>query len=230
MECFRLLFEHLAWIDHQFLSNIRDSRKAGSLWRMMRGVGGVRTSIYQNWLAKGLALGSFVEVLREFRKTFIGKKLALFKSGLWHFHQDNAPVHNSILFTDYLTEMGIKRVPQPPYSRDLAPCDFWLFPKLTGYRYETIEMKEVVTKVIDKRTSMGPCRNCWSGTTSALQPEEITSKGTRVCTINKSAHTKKSLETYFMILVVQCVNHCTIETLSYSYQIQIIYAQLYGFE
>ena len=31
-----------------------------------------------------------------------------------------------------------------------------------------------------KRTSMGPCRSCWNGTTSALQPTEITSKGTRV--------------------------------------------------
>ena len=31
MECFRLLLEHLAWIEHQFLSGIRDSRKAGSL-------------------------------------------------------------------------------------------------------------------------------------------------------------------------------------------------------
>ena len=45
MECFRLLFDHLAWIKHQFLSSIRDSRKAGSLWWMMRGVGGVRKSI-----------------------------------------------------------------------------------------------------------------------------------------------------------------------------------------
>ena len=37
-----------------------------------------------------------------------------------------------------------------PYSTDLAPCDFWLFPKLIGCRYETIEeMKEVVTKVTD---------------------------------------------------------------------------------
>ena len=45
--------------------------------------------------------------------------------------------------------MGIKTVPQPPYSPDLAPCDFCLFPKLRGYRYETIEgMKEAVTKVI----------------------------------------------------------------------------------
>ena len=45
--------------------------------------------------------------------------------------------------------MGIKTVLHPPYSPDLAPCDFWLFPKLRGCRYETIEeMKEAVTKVI----------------------------------------------------------------------------------
>ena len=57
MECFRLLFDHLAWIDHEFLSGIRDSRKAGSLWGMMRGVSGLRKSIHQSWLAKGLGLG-----------------------------------------------------------------------------------------------------------------------------------------------------------------------------
>ena len=49
--------------------------------------------------------------------------------------------------------MGIKTVPNPPYSPDLAPCDFWLFPKLRGCRYETVEeMKEAVTKVIDTLT------------------------------------------------------------------------------
>ena len=45
--------------------------------------------------------------------------------------------------------MGIKTVPHPPCSPDLAPNDFWLFSKLRGCRYETIEvMKEAVTKVI----------------------------------------------------------------------------------
>ena len=40
-----------------------------------------------------------------------------------------------------------------PYSPDLAPFDFYLFPKLRGCRYETIEeMKEAVTKVIDTLT------------------------------------------------------------------------------
>ena len=49
--------------------------------------------------------------------------------------------------------MGIKTVPQPPCSLDLAPCDIWLFPKLRGCRYETIEkVKEAVAKVIDTLT------------------------------------------------------------------------------
>ena len=53
--------------------------------------------------------------------------------------------------------MGIKTVPQLPYSPDLAPCDFYLFPKLKeklkGCHYERIEeMKEAVMKVIDMLT------------------------------------------------------------------------------
>ena len=69
MECFRLLLEHLAWMEHVFLSDIRDSRKAGSLWAMMRGVGGVRKLIHESWLVKGLGLGllcwGFKEVQQE---------------------------------------------------------------------------------------------------------------------------------------------------------------------
>ena len=56
-ECFRLLLDHPAWIEYEFLTGIKDSRKAGSLWGMVRGVGGVRKSVHQSWLAKGLWLG-----------------------------------------------------------------------------------------------------------------------------------------------------------------------------
>ena len=49
--------------------------------------------------------------------------------------------------------MGIKSVPHPSYSPELTPFDFWLFPKLRGCHYETIEeMKEAVTKVINTIT------------------------------------------------------------------------------
>ena len=112
--------------------------------------------IYMHWVSTGQTVNKkyYVEVLREFRKRFLGKRPALFKSGQWYFHHDNAPVHNSRLFvTDYLTKRDIKTVPHPPYSSDLAPCDFWLFPKLRGCRYKTIEeMKEAVMKIINTLT------------------------------------------------------------------------------
>ena len=102
--------------------------------------------IYMHWVPTGQTVNKeyYTEVLREFRKRLRLTRPALFKSGQWHFHQDNTPVHNSIHVTDYLTKIGIKTV----------PCDFLLFPKLKeklrNCRYETIEeMKEAVTKVID---------------------------------------------------------------------------------
>ena len=107
--------------------------------------------IYMYWGPTGQTVNKeyYVEVLRELRKRFRRKRPALFNSAQWHFQQANAPVHNYILVT-----MGIKTVPHSPYSPDLAPCDFWLIPKLKeklrGCRCETIEeMKEAVTKVID---------------------------------------------------------------------------------
>ena len=108
---------------------------------------------WSTWTGQTVNKEYYVEILREFRKRFRRKSPALFKSNPWHFHQDNEPVHKSILVTDYLTNMGINTVPQPPYSSDLAPCDFCLFPKLRGCRYETIEeIKEAVTKVIETLT------------------------------------------------------------------------------
>ena len=57
MECFKLLLEHLAGIEHQFLSGQRDSRKAGSLWGMIRSVREEGKSIHHSWFAIGLGLG-----------------------------------------------------------------------------------------------------------------------------------------------------------------------------
>ena len=100
--------------------------------------------MYMYWVPPGQRVNKeyYVEVLTEFGKRFRRKRPAHFKSDQWHFHQDNAPVHIYSLVTDYLTKMG----------SNLAPCDFWLFPKLRGCRYETIEMKEAVMEVIDTLT------------------------------------------------------------------------------
>ena len=87
--------------------------------------------------------------------------------------------------------MAIKTVPLPPYCPDLTPCDFWLFPKLRGCRrYETIEeMNEAETKVIDSLSQevVGMAQQVYCSRWRLLRRVlEF-----HVCTINKSAHTKK---------------------------------------
>ena len=132
--------------------------------------------IYMHWAPTGQTVNKeyYVEVLREFRKRFRQKRPALFKSVQWHFHQDNTPVHNSIRITDYLTKIGIKTVPQPPYSPALSPRDIWIFRKLRGYCYKTIEvMKEAATQefhgAFHRLLEQVHCSR-----------KEITSKGARV--------------------------------------------------
>ena len=47
-------------------------------------------------------------------------------------HHDNAAPHKARLTVQFLEQQGITLLPHPPYSPDLAPCDFWLFPKIKG--------------------------------------------------------------------------------------------------
>ena len=187
MECFILLFDHLAWIEHQFLSGIRDSRNAGSLWGMMRGVGGVRKSIHQNWLAKGLGLGllcwGFKGVqedipLEEASTLPIGS--VVFPSGQYTSPQLH-PYHR--LFDQDGHQVGHQFL-SLPIVETLLPVTF-----AYSLSSEAVVMRQLrrwkrlwrrsLTRS-HKRTSMGPFRSCWNGATSALKPEEINSKGTRV--------------------------------------------------
>ena len=46
------------------------------------------------------------------------------------FHQDNAPVHKSVIAMAAIHDCGFKLIEHPPYAPDLAPLDFHLFPKL----------------------------------------------------------------------------------------------------
>jgi hypothetical protein len=51
--------------------------------------------------------------------------------------------HTSVLTQLFLTKCKMVIIPHPPYSPDLAPCDFLLFPKLKlklkGRQFDTIE-------------------------------------------------------------------------------------------
>ena len=163
MECFRLLFDHLALIKHQLLSGIRYSRKAESLWRMIRGVGGVWKSMHLSWLAKGLSLGLLC----------------------WGFKgvQEEIPMEEA----STLQIWSVAFPPRQYTSLQLNLCHRLfdlpiyqtLFPVTFGYclSSEAVVMRQLrrwkrlwrsLLTRSRKRTSIGPCISCWNGTRSAF--------------------------------------------------------------
>ena len=191
MECFRLLSEHLAWIEHQLLSGIRDSRNAGSLWGMMRGVGGVRKSIHQSWLAERLGLLC------------------------WGFKgvQEEIPSEEA----STLQIGSVAFLPGQCTSPQLHPCHRW--PRWASRQFVTLPIVQTLLPVTFGYSlsslwdNWGDERGCdkghWHAHTRGLPwslPEVVGTvqqvhcsrrrllrRGLEflVCTINKSAHTKK---------------------------------------
>ena len=71
----------------------------------------------------------YVEVLKILRDAVRRKRPRFGSSGDWLLHHDNA--HSSNLVQQFSAKYKIVELRQPPYSPDIAPCDFWMFPKLT---------------------------------------------------------------------------------------------------
>jgi hypothetical protein len=69
-------------------------------------------------------------VLLRLREKVRRQRSQLFQSGRWLLHHDNAPAHTALSIQEFLAEKKIPVVHHPPYSPDLAPCDFFLFPRI----------------------------------------------------------------------------------------------------
>ena len=196
MECFGLLLEHLVWVEHQFLRGIRDSRKARSLWGVMRGGGGVRKSIHHSWLTKGLGLlcwgfkGVLEEILSEEASTLqIGSVVFLpghFTSPQLHpchrlFNQDGHQHSSSDSLLSRPWSLWLLVI---PYAQRLSLWDNWGYERGCdeGHWYAHTrglpwDLPEVVGTVQQVHCSR----------------RRLLGRGLEfhVCTINKSAHTKK---------------------------------------
>ena len=157
---------------------------------------GVRKSIDQSWLAKGLGLGLLSWGFKGVQKEIPSEEASTLQIRSVAFPPGQC--------TSPQLHPCYRLFEQDGHQDSYSPCDFCLFPKLKGCHYETIEERLWRRSLTHshKRTSMGPCRSSWNGT-SALQLEEITSKGTRVLCVNYQLKCpyEKSLETYRMHLV-----------------------------
>jgi len=72
----------------------------------------------------------------------------------WLLHDDNASSHRALVTREFLAHNNVIALPQPPYSPDLAPCDFFLFPKmklqLKGRRFDTEEIQRESQNVLGR--------------------------------------------------------------------------------
>lgn len=99
----------------------------------------------------------YLHVLAELRERIRKKRPELWKDKSWVLHQDNAPAHSALSVKRFLAKFSIPVLDHPPYSPDLAPCDFYLFPKvksaLKGTRFESVEaVKEKAARVLKELT------------------------------------------------------------------------------
>jgi len=101
--------------------------------------------VHQEFAPEGQTVnaGFYCSVLRCMREDIQRKRPELWQEGNWLFHDDNAPSHRALVTCEFLAQNSIITLPHPPYSPDLAPCDFFLFPKmklqLKGRRFDRVE-------------------------------------------------------------------------------------------
>jgi len=105
----------------------------------------IREIVHKEFVPPGQTVeGNFYcEVLRRLRENMRSKRPEMWKNGDWLLHHDNAPAHTSLVVREFLTKNNLTTVPHHACLPDLAPCDFYMFPKmklrLKGRRFISIE-------------------------------------------------------------------------------------------
>ena len=113
----------------------------------------VRGMVHHEFLPQGQTVNQHVykEILQCLFRSVREKRRDLWESNTWLLHHDNAPAHTALSIRKFLVEKNITVLEQPPYSPDLAPCDFFLFPKVKSiikgtHFLSTDAIKNAVTK------------------------------------------------------------------------------------
>lgn len=95
----------------------------------------------------------FHAIFRRFDAAHARRRPRATVHGHKFLHMDNAPAHKATLTLALIDQLGWSRLPQPAYSPDLAPSDFWLYHhlkcNLRGVRFANLEdLKEAVSDEI----------------------------------------------------------------------------------
>lgn len=116
----------------------------------------IKGIVHIDWVPEGQTMNQhyYISVLANLREWVRRKRNDLWRKKSWILHQDNAPAQSALSVKTFLAKRNIPILDHPPYSPDLAPSDFFLFPKvksaLKGTRFETFKaVKEKATEVMN---------------------------------------------------------------------------------
>jgi len=92
----------------------------------------IRGIVHLEFASEGQTVNAefYFSVLHRLRENIRRKRPELWRVGNWLLHDDNAPSHRALVTHEFLAHNSIITLPHPPYSPDLAPCDFFLFPNM----------------------------------------------------------------------------------------------------
>jgi len=98
----------------------------------------------------------YLGVLKRLCESVRKKRSEMWSSGDWFLHHDNAPAHTALSVQQFLAKKknNMMVIPHPPYSPDLVPCDFFLFPRIKcqmkGKRFTDVsEVKKKTLEVLN---------------------------------------------------------------------------------
>lgn len=112
----------------------------------------VRGVVHSEFVPPGQTVNQafYLEVLKRLRNSVRQKRPDLWQTRDWFFHHDNAPAHAAISVRQFLAKNNMTPLPHAPYSPDLAPCDFFLFPRMKrdmkGQRFDDVEAVKKKTR------------------------------------------------------------------------------------
>lgn len=127
----------------------------------------IKGVILIEWVPAGQTVNQayYKTVLQKLRERVRKKRPDLWKNNAWILHQDNAPAHTALSVKQFLADNKIPVLNHPPYSPDLAPCDFYLFPKvkesLKGTHFETLEQVKDKTATLLRSITPEDFQNCY---------------------------------------------------------------------
>ncbi|UYV60861.1 hypothetical protein LAZ67_1002633 [Cordylochernes scorpioides] len=117
------------------------------------------------YLSSETGLSVYLGIMRCLREAVRLKRHERWQNNDWILHVGNARPHTAHVVLQFLAKHSTIQIPHPPYSPDLAPNDFFLYPKLKmnlkGRKFDNVDMIQAESKATLRNLSKSDFISCF---------------------------------------------------------------------